>query len=522
MNPHAANALLKTLEEPPPDSYLILVSDSLRDLLPTMRSRCRLLHVRPPADAVALDVGARSGAGRDRRTHRGVVLRIWRRAVSRDRRARARRNADRGDVVRRGARRSSIRCNSQKRGAKTCRQNLLERWMRYLAASLWLATALQVADDERVDPLARALDKATDVQLLSMWNELGARPSAVARHDQSECAPAVRIAVACVERPRDRDCDLDHVRLQLTSQTENTIIRAPLASVYIYPVSTGLKTQMEAKRGTRNGILSLAIKDKAVLYAAYMPFVRNGGLFIPTKKEYELGDEVFMLLNLMDEAEKIPVAGKVVWMTPKGAQGNRAAGIGVQFNDQDDVARTQDRNLSRRCAAIRPPHAHDVSVLVDSHCHLNYFDDADARLAAARVVGVHAFLCIGVNSDTQRAVIGIAERHPDVWASAGLHPESAGESGSLDWVRVAARHERVVGIGETGLDYFKDRCRRRASKCSATVSPLTSTSRATFRFRSSSIRAPRKPIRWICCGCTAERSACCIASPSRGSSRAAR
>ena len=96
-----------------------------------------------------------------------------------------------------------------------------------------------------------------------------------------------------------------------------------------------------AKRGVRNGILSLAIKDKAVLYAAYMPFIQNGGLFIPTKKEYELGDEVFMLLNLMDEAEKIPVAGKVVWITPKGAQGNRAAGIGVQFNDQDDAARSK-------------------------------------------------------------------------------------------------------------------------------------------------------------------------------------
>ena len=94
-----------------------------------------------------------------------------------------------------------------------------------------------------------------------------------------------------------------------------------------------------AKKGVRNGILSLAIKDKAVLYAAYMPFVKNGGLFIPTKKEYDLGDEVFMLLNLMDEAEKVPVAGKVVWITPKGAQGNRAAGIGVQFNDHDDMAR---------------------------------------------------------------------------------------------------------------------------------------------------------------------------------------
>ena len=55
-----------------------------------------------------------------------------------------------------------------------------------------------------------------------------------------------------------------------------------------------------------------------MLYAAYMPFIKNGGLFIPTNKSYKLGDEVFMLLNLMDEQEKIPVAGKVVWITPKG------------------------------------------------------------------------------------------------------------------------------------------------------------------------------------------------------------
>ncbi|MFM7118919.1 MAG: PilZ domain-containing protein, partial [Gammaproteobacteria bacterium] len=75
--------------------------------------------------------------------------------------------------------------------------------------------------------------------------------------------------------------------------------------------------------------------------AAYMPFVKNGGLFIPTKKDYRLGDEVFLLLHLMDEAEKIPVAGTVVWVTPKGAEGARVAGIGVQFSDQDDQARTR-------------------------------------------------------------------------------------------------------------------------------------------------------------------------------------
>jgi len=93
--------------------------------------------------------------------------------------------------------------------------------------------------------------------------------------------------------------------------------------------------------GGRNGILSLTIKDKSVLYAAYMPFIKNGGLFIPTSKQYQLGDEVFMLLKLMDEPEKIPVAGKVVWVTPKGAQGNKVAGVGVQFNDEDDLARNK-------------------------------------------------------------------------------------------------------------------------------------------------------------------------------------
>jgi type IV pilus assembly protein PilZ len=85
----------------------------------------------------------------------------------------------------------------------------------------------------------------------------------------------------------------------------------------------------------RQGILSLTIRDKHVLYSAYMPFVKNGGLFIPTSRAYRLGEEVFMLLNLMDEPERIPVAGKIIWITPNGAEGSRAAGIGVQFSDED-------------------------------------------------------------------------------------------------------------------------------------------------------------------------------------------
>ena len=88
----------------------------------------------------------------------------------------------------------------------------------------------------------------------------------------------------------------------------------------------------------RQGILSLTIKDKAVLYAAYMPFLDNGGIFVPTNKRYRIGDEVFMLLTLMDEPAKIPIAGRVVWITPPGAQGNRQAGVGVQFSEQDATA----------------------------------------------------------------------------------------------------------------------------------------------------------------------------------------
>lgn len=92
----------------------------------------------------------------------------------------------------------------------------------------------------------------------------------------------------------------------------------------------------------KKGILSLSIKDKNALYAAYMPFVTNGGLFIPTTRQYEMGEEVFILLNLMEETERLPISGKIIWITPDGAEGYRSAGVGFQFGDQDDgVARNK-------------------------------------------------------------------------------------------------------------------------------------------------------------------------------------
>ena len=111
-------------------------------------------------------------------------------------------------------------------------------------------------------------------------------------------------------------------------------------------------------RDPRQGILSLSIRDKSALYASYMPFIKNGGLFIPTAKPYKLGDEVFMLLTLMDSKEKLPVAGRVVWITPKGAQGNKTAGIGVQFSELDKGATRMkiENQLAGALKSDRPTH----------------------------------------------------------------------------------------------------------------------------------------------------------------------
>ena len=89
---------------------------------------------------------------------------------------------------------------------------------------------------------------------------------------------------------------------------------------------------------TRKGIISFSITDRGALYSSYLSFVNNGGVFVPTSRTYSLGDEVFLLLQIMDDVALVPVSGTVVWITPPGAQGNKTAGIGVQFHDDDNNA----------------------------------------------------------------------------------------------------------------------------------------------------------------------------------------
>ncbi|KTT14586.1 PilZ domain-containing protein [Pseudacidovorax intermedius] len=81
----------------------------------------------------------------------------------------------------------------------------------------------------------------------------------------------------------------------------------------------------------RPSVIQLAIKEKGALYAAYIPLFAEGGIFIPTAREYRLGDDVYVLLSLPDDPQRYPVAGKVAWITPPQAAGNRSPGIGIRF-----------------------------------------------------------------------------------------------------------------------------------------------------------------------------------------------
>jgi type IV pilus assembly protein PilZ len=96
-------------------------------------------------------------------------------------------------------------------------------------------------------------------------------------------------------------------------------------------MSTTPPTSPPAATAPRPSIVQLAIKEKAALHAAYIPFFKEGGIFIPTLREYNLGDDVYVLLTIPDDIQRYPVAGKVAWVTPPKASGNRTQGVGIRF-----------------------------------------------------------------------------------------------------------------------------------------------------------------------------------------------
>lgn len=85
----------------------------------------------------------------------------------------------------------------------------------------------------------------------------------------------------------------------------------------------------------RPSVIQLVFREKGALYAAYIPIFTEGGLFVPTTREYRLGEDIYLLLSLPDDPQRFPVAGKVAWITPANASGGRTQGVGVRFPNDD-------------------------------------------------------------------------------------------------------------------------------------------------------------------------------------------
>ena len=95
--------------------------------------------------------------------------------------------------------------------------------------------------------------------------------------------------------------------------------------------SADIRPQTAPTGGARPSVIQLVFREKGALYAAYIPLFSDGGLFVPTTREYKLGEDIYLLLSLPDDTQRYPVAGKVGWITPANASGGRTQGVGVRF-----------------------------------------------------------------------------------------------------------------------------------------------------------------------------------------------
>jgi type IV pilus assembly protein PilZ len=110
---------------------------------------------------------------------------------------------------------------------------------------------------------------------------------------------------------------------------------------------------------SRPGVFSLVIRSKASLYAAWIPLLKGGGLFLPSNREHRLGEEVILLLSLLDDPTKISLQGTVAWVNPAHTAGNRPQGIGIQLADSEaarDFRKKVEGLLAGALQSSRPTH----------------------------------------------------------------------------------------------------------------------------------------------------------------------
>ena len=358
MNANAANALLKTLEEPPPATYLLLVAAAPGRLPATIVSRCRKLPVAiPAAEAVvpwlaeqglaepALALAQAGGAPfaalayadagwqGERRAWLAALADPTRLPGARDRRADRRRRQGRAAGAARPGARPAARLGGRSRPGRLRRGPARASGLR-----------------GRARPPGPAGGAFTPVSLSSgavAATRAAGAPAAAAARRRGHAARLPGAVRAGLAPPR-------------SSAVAPTRPRTRTRSIRMAEKPTAVATNAAlAASMARPGVLSLNIREKAALYAAYMPFLRGGGIFIPTSRTYTLGEEVFMLLSLMDDPNRIAVQGKVVWVTPDGVQGNRTQGIGVQFTQDETGAAaraTIEKILGETLASSRPTH----------------------------------------------------------------------------------------------------------------------------------------------------------------------
>lgn len=101
------------------------------------------------------------------------------------------------------------------------------------------------------------------------------------------------------------------------------------------PLGTPIAPSAPGAAAGRPSVIQLAFRERGALYAAYIPVFTDGGLFVPTTRDYRLGDDIYLLLTLPDDPQRFPVAGKVAWITPPNASGGRTQGVGVRFPNDD-------------------------------------------------------------------------------------------------------------------------------------------------------------------------------------------
>jgi type IV pilus assembly protein PilZ len=112
-----------------------------------------------------------------------------------------------------------------------------------------------------------------------------------------------------------------------------------------------------APAATRPSVIQLVFRERGALYAAYMPMFSEGGIFVPTTRDYKLAEDIYLLLSLPDDPQRYPVAGKVGWITPANASGGRTQGVGVRFPSDEKSRALRARieeSLGTSISSIKP------------------------------------------------------------------------------------------------------------------------------------------------------------------------